>query len=359
MRRRPPGFTRAAEGAESTGGKGSEMKVRIIGDIYIDAEGMKESFASKGIRNIDIDAVQWALESAGELQKVNLLMERGGSEMYEVPDYIIDAVRDAEVIITEFCPINRHMIDSCPNLKAIGTIRAGTENLNVEYAREKGLRVFNNAGRNANAVADFTVGMLLSECRNIAKAHASIVSGGWKREFANSGMIPDLCGKTIGVIGVGQIGSKVARRLKAFEAKIVCYDPYCCDTNTEFDFVDLDTLLSASDFVTIHMRLTESTHHMLGRAELGRMKKTAYLINTARSGLIDEEALIEALREHRIMGAALDVFDQEPLPADSPFLSLDNVTLTPHMAGVTRDAFWGAPGLLAERMREYLESGLD
>ncbi|MGI6236361.1 MAG: 2-hydroxyacid dehydrogenase [Candidatus Excrementavichristensenella sp.] len=332
------------------------MKVRIIGDLYIDSEYMRGCFESKKIKNIDIGSVQWVLETHGDLQKVNLLVEHGGSEVYEVPNYVINAIKDAEVIITQFCPVNRRVIDNCPDLKAIGTVRAGLENVNVEYAKEKGIRIFNNAGRNANAVADFTVGMLLAECRNIARAHAAIVSGSWNREFANSGMVPDLPGKTIGIIGFGQIGSKVARRLKAFDAKIICYDPYYCDTNTEFDFVDLNTLLETSDFVTIHMRLTEDTHHMLGKAELAKMKSTAYLINTARSGLIDEAALVEALMKHQIMGAALDVFEEEPLSTKNLLITLDNVTLTPHMAGVTRDAFWGAPDLLVERMREYLES---
>jgi len=165
-----------------------------------------------------------------------------------------------------------------------------------------------------------------------------------------------LAGKTVGIIGVGQIGSKVARRLKAFDSKIICYDPYCCNTNTEFDFVDLDTLLKQSDFITIHMRLTESTKHMLGKRELALMKPTAYVINTARSGLIDEAALVEALQNKQIMGAALDVFEEEPLTSGNPLLALKNVTLTPHMAGASRDAFWGAPALLAQKIEKALQA---
>ena len=332
------------------------MKIAIIGDIYIDKQVMLDAFLGKELKGAEIVAVQWEVASQGELQQINLATEQGGSEVYEVPDAVIDAVRDAECLVTQFCPINKKVIDSCPNLKVIGTVRAGMENINTEYARDKGIRVVNTAGRNANAVADFTVGMMLSECRNIAKAHASIVHGGWQREFANSNMVPDLAGKTIGVIGVGQIGSKVARRLKAFDAHVICYDPYCCDTNTEFEFVDLDTLLRTADFITIHMRLTESTEHMIGRAELAKLKPTAYVVNTARSGLIDEAALVEALQQKKIMGAALDVFDEEPLTAGNPLLKLDNVTLTPHMAGVTRDSFWGAPALLAEKLRPFVEA---
>lgn len=332
------------------------MKLVVIGDIYIDSDGIRTAFEEKRIPNTEVSAVQWELASQGELQMVNLAVEQGGSEMYEVPDYILEHVKDAEILVTQFCPINKKVIDSCPKLKMIGTIRAGMENINCEYAKEKGIRIVNNAGRNANAVADFTVGMLLAECRNIGRAHASIVSGGWEREFTNTGMIPDLAGKTVGIIGVGQIGSKVARRLKAFDSKVICYDPYCCDTNTEFDFVDLDTLLKQSDFVTIHMRLTESTKHMLGKRELSLMKPTAYVINTARSGLIDEAALVEILRNKQIMGAALDVFEEEPLTAGNPLLALKNVTLTPHMAGVSRDAFWGAPALLAQKIEKALEA---
>lgn len=332
------------------------MKLVVIGDIYIDSVGIRTAFEEKKIPNVEVSDVQWELATQGDLQMVNLAVEQGGSEMYEVPDYIIEKVKEAEILVTQFCPINKKVIDSCPNLKIIGTVRAGMENINCEYAKEKGIRIVNNAGRNANAVADFTVGMLLAECRNIGRAHASLISGGWEREFTNSGMVPDLASKTVGVIGVGQIGTKVARRLKAFDCKVICYDPYCCDTNKEFDFVDLDTLLKQADFVTIHMRLTESTKHMLGKRELSLLKPTAYVVNTARSGLIDEAALVEALQEKRIMGAALDVFDEEPLEAGNPILQLKNVTLTPHMAGVTRDAFWGAPALLAQKIEKVLEA---
>ncbi|MEG2252630.1 MAG: NAD(P)-dependent oxidoreductase [Clostridia bacterium] len=286
------------------------MKIVVISDIYIDGEVILNAFEKKHLKGAEVSTVQWMLASQSDLQKVNLIVEQGGSEMFEVPDYIIDAVKGAECVVTQFCPVNKKMIDACPNLKIIGTVRAGMENINCEYAKEKRIRVVNNAGRNANAVADFTVGMLLSECRNIAKAHASIVNGGWQREFANSGLVPDLANKTVGVIGVGQIGSKVAQRLKAFDAHVICYDPYCCNANAEFEFMDLDALLREADFITIHMRLTKATEHMIGRDEIAKMKPTTYIVNTARSGLIDEKALVEALQQRKIMGAALDVFDE-------------------------------------------------
>lgn len=137
-------------------------------------------------------------------------MEQGGSEVVEPEDYILEAIGDADMVITQFCPITRRVIDACPNLKAIGVLRGGVENVNVAYASEKGILVLNTPGRNANAVADFTVGMMISECQNIAKAHRELKAGRWVRDYANAASAPDLCEKTVGLVGYGNIGRKVA-----------------------------------------------------------------------------------------------------------------------------------------------------
>ncbi len=325
------------------------MKLVVIGDIYIDHELIKDSFDRLNIPGLDVSSVQWQLKDDDELQTINLLVEQQGSEAYNAPQYILEAVKEADIIITQFCPVNRQMIDGSASLKMIGVLRAGLENVNVERAIQSGVAVMRTIGRNANAVADFTVGMLLAECRNIARAHMHVVREEWKRDFSNAGRVPDLADKTVGVVGLGQIGFKVAARLKAFDAKIIVCDPYFEGAlSDDYRMVDLDTLLRESDVITMHMRLTDITKHMIGEAEIAKMKPTAYIVNTARSGLIDEQALIKALQANRIAGAALDVFDKEPLDNNSPLLKLNNVTLAPHLAGTTRDAFAGAPDILAK-----------
>lgn len=330
------------------------MKIVGIGDLLIPCKDIINGFQSLKDEGFDISTVDWELENYTVLQNINLLVEQGGSETYEPPQYILDAVQDADIIITQFCTITQRVIDYCQNLKAIGVLRGGTENVNVSYATQKGILVFNTPGRNANAVADFTVGMLISECRNIAKAHLELKSGNWVRDFSNAEYVPDLCDKTVGIIGYGNIGRKVAQRLRGFEMNIIAYDPFITPENCDSQMVSLRELMMQSDFVTIHSRLSPETEKMINAELISLMKPTAYLINTARSGLVDEDALCCALASHKIAGAALDVFEVEPPGKDYKMVTLDNVTITPHLAGGTKDAFTQSPKLLASELRKVL-----
>lgn len=329
------------------------MKIVGIGDLLIPSADIKNGFENLKKQGHHVSTVDWKLDGYEELQNINLLVEQEGSETYEPPQYILDAVKDADIIITQFCTITKRLIDYCTNLKAIGVLRGGIENVNIEYASSKGILVFNTPGRNANAVADFTVGMLISECRNIAKAHRELKAGNWVRDYSNASYVPDLKDKTAGIIGYGNIGRKVAQRLKGFEMKIIAYDPYISDADG-VDMVSLETLMKESDFVTIHSRLSAETEKMINAELLSLMKPTSYFINTARSGLVDEDALCEVLKAQKIAGAALDVFEVEPPGKDYKMVTLDNVTITPHLAGGTRDAFTQSPKLLSEELEKVL-----
>ncbi len=331
------------------------MKLVGIGDLLIPAQYIEKGFAGFRDMGITVETVSWELSDYTELQHINLLVEQEGAEAYQPPDYILNAVRDADIIITQFCTITRSLIDHCRNLKAVGVLRAGIENVNLEYANEKGILVFHTPGRNATAVADFTVGMLLAECRNIAKSHMELKRGRWVRDYANAEYVPDLEGKTAGIIGYGNIGRKVAKRLRAFGMEIIAYDPYY--TGDDVTQVSLEELMKKSDFVLVHYRLTPESRHMINRDMLSLMKPTAYLINTARSGLVDEDALLWALKEKKIFGAALDVFEKEPPGEDYPLVTCENVTITPHLAGGTKDAFLNSPVLLADQIKTVLDGG--
>lgn len=329
------------------------MKLVGIGDLLIPSKYIERGFEELKRSGVSVETVSWELQDYEELQHINLLVEQEGAEVYQVPDYILKATEDADIIITQFCTITKALMDNCKNLKAIGVLRAGIENINIEHANQKGILVFHTPGRNATAVADFTVGMLLAECRNIAKSHYELKQGNWARDFANAAYVPDLEGKTAGIIGYGSIGSKVAKRLRAFGMNIIAYDPYF--KGDEVTLVSLEELMGSSDFVLVHYRLTQETKHMINKDMLRLMKPTAYLINTARSGLVDEDALVEALREKKIFGAAIDVFEKEPPGADYPLVTCDNVTITSHMAGGTKDAFLNSPVLLAGEIAKILD----
>lgn len=334
------------------------MKIVGIGDLLIPSADIYAGFRPLLADGFSLTVIDWKLDSYEQLQNINLLVEQGGAEMHQPEPYIIEAVKDADIIITQFCTITKSLLDACTHLKAVGVLRGGIENVNLEYASQKNVLVFNTPGRNANAVADFTVGMMISECRNIAKAHRNLKEGRWVRDYANAASVPDLCDKTVGIIGYGNIGRKVAARLNAFEMNVLVYDPYVTEAEG-VTIVSLEELMAQSDFVTIHSRLTKETEKLINERLLSLMKPTAYFINTARSGLVDEKALYEVLKDHRIAGAAIDVFEVEPPGADYPLVTLDNITITPHLAGGTRDAFTHSPVLLAKEMRKALVEHAD
>lgn len=328
------------------------MKLVGIGDLFIPCEYIEKGMASLKEKNINISTVEWKLKGFDELQNINLLVEQGGREDFEAPDYICEAVKDADIIITQFFPVGKKLIDKCSNLKYIGVLRAGYENVNFEYADSKGIKVFNTVGRNAHAVSDFAVGVMICEARNIARGHFGIKTGEWIRDYPNSDSIPDFTGKTVGLIGYGEIGRLVSKKLSGFDVDVLVYDPYY--KGNDVNIVSLEELMSKSDFISLHARLTKENEHMIGEKELSLMKPTAYIINTSRSGLIDEKALYNVLKNGEIAGAALDVFDMEPPSLDYPLVTLPNVTLTPHMAGGSKDAFFNTPKLLAEGIRKHL-----
>lgn len=334
------------------------MKLVGIGDLFIPASYIEKGFAPLREKGHLVEVMDWPLKSFDELQNYNLLVETQGCQALQPPQCIFELCADADVIVTQFCTVTRELVDACPKLKAIGVLRGGIENVCSEYAREKGIEVFNAPGRNAEAVSDFTVGMIICEARNIARGHHGILTGRWIRDYSNSGMIPDLPGRTVGLIGCGAIGMKVAKKLSGFDMTLLGYDPFASAERCKeagIEPVELDELMARADFVSLHARLTAENRHLIDARRLALMKPTAYLINTSRAGLIDEAALVEALRAKKIAGAALDVYEHEPPQPDDPLLALDNVTLTPHMAGGSNDAFFNTPILLRKRMEAWID----
>jgi D-3-phosphoglycerate dehydrogenase len=333
------------------------MRLVGIGDLFIPRKYIAEGFLPLSDLGVEVHTLDWALSGFQELQAINLKVEKGGAAAHEPPEEVRAAARSADILVTQFCPVTESLLDEAPNLKAIGVLRAGMENIDVAAATKRGIVVLNTPGRNADSVADFAVGMLLAEARNICRGHHGLKEGRWIREYPNSGMIPDLPGKTAGLVGFGEIGRKVAKRLAGFDLRIIAYDPFVKEAPEGVELVDLPTLMAESDFVTIHARLTAETHGLIGAELLSRMKRTAYLINTSRSALVDEKALYEVLAAKRIAGAALDVFDTEPPGREYPLVTLENVTVTPHMAGGSNDAFFNCPKLLAAEFRKILSGG--
>jgi len=299
---------------------------------------------------VEVDVRPWEHPTLEELQEANLKIEQGGPDAVPLPPELYDGLENYGILVTQFPPISRKFLEAAKNLKILGVLRGGVENIDVGYATERKIAIFNTPGRNARAVAECTVGLILTEIRNLARAHAALKQGIWTRDVPNKNDIPELLDKTVGLIGFGAIGQLAARFLNAFGARIIVYDPFYQEKNDSVKPVDLETLMQESDVVSLHARYGQATHHLVSRRHLEMMKPTAILVNTARSGLVDEAALVELLATKKIMGAALDVFDEEPLAKNSPFLSLDNVTIVPHLAGSTADAFRNSPKLFAAHL---------
>ena len=232
--------------------------------------------------------------------------ELRGAEACPVSAEMLEAVREAEILVTHVAPVNRAVLDAAPNVKIVGVLRTGTENVNLDLCRERGIAVYNAEGRNSTAVADLVVALMLCEMRNIARAHGALVQGKWVKMFPNIMMNRDMCRCTVGIIGVGKIGTMVAARLKGFGCRILGCDIFLSPEEIEkrgCEPVSKEELLRQSDFVTIHMRHEAGQSALIGADELAMMKKNAILVNCARAGLVDTAALVEALRAHRIGGA--------------------------------------------------------
>jgi D-3-phosphoglycerate dehydrogenase len=335
------------------------MKLLAISDAYIPEPFMRQGLEPLEQFGVEIETRTWQHASLEGLQQANLAIETDGPDAVTLPADLLERLDQFHIVIVQFAPAGRLFIEQAVNLALIGVLRGGTENVDLRQATDQGVCVMNTPGRNARAVAECTVGLILTEVRNLARAHARLKAGQWTRDFPNRGLIPELGGKTIGLVGYGAVGQLVAQFLTGFGSHIIAYDPYFKGQAGGTEMVGLDQLLERSDVVSLHARLTEENRHLIGRDQLDRMKPTAVLVNTARSGLVDERALVDALKRGSIMGAALDVFDVEPLPEDHPLLSIERVTLAPHLAGSTIDAFRNSPRIMAEHLSRMFRGSKD
>ncbi|MDH6278096.1 MAG: phosphoglycerate dehydrogenase [Rhodoluna sp.] len=271
---------------------------------------------------------------------------------------LLEAVHSASAILVRSATqVDAEVLAAAPNLKVVARAGVGLDNVDIKAATAAGVMVVNAPTSNIISAAELTCGHILSLARHIPAAHAALAEGKWKRS-AYTGT--ELYEKTIGIIGLGRIGALISERMKAFGTKVVAYDPYVTSARAQqlgVQLLSLDELIETSDFITIHMPKTPETTGMIGTAQLAAMKPTAYVINVARGGLIDEEALFEALTNNVIAGAGLDVFVSEP-PTGSPLLGLPNVITTPHLGASTDEAQEKAGISVAKSVRLALSGEL-
>jgi len=273
---------------------------------------------------------------------------------------IIEKAKDVDALVTLLSDkIDVEVFDSAPKLKIVAQMAVGFDNIDVNEATKRGIYVTNTPGVLTETTADFAWALLMAVARRVVEADKYVRSGRWKVNWHPSMLLGrDVHGATLGIIGAGRIGAAVARRAKGFNMKIL-YNSRTRKADLEKElgakYVDLENLLRESDFVSIHVPLTKETYHMINEERLKLMKRTAYLINTSRGPVVDEKALYKALKEGWIAGAALDVFEQEPTPADNPLLKLENVVVAPHISSASYETRSRMAEMAAENLVAFFE----
>jgi D-3-phosphoglycerate dehydrogenase len=261
-------------------------------------------------------------------------------------DEMIAHIGDADAVIVGVDPLDRDVLERAPRLKVIAKYGVGTDNIDMACAAERGIKVTTTAGANTEAVADYTFALLLAAARKVVPIDRACREGDWRKTTA-----VDVNGRTLGLLGLGQIGKAVVRRARGFGMRVLAYDAVRDEAFAAAGGVvyadSADEILREADFVSLHVPLTDATRHMIGSREFGLMKRTAVLVNTARGGLIDEGALLEALAGGRIWGAGIDVFEKEP-PDNRELLELDNLVIGSHCAASTVQAVDNM-GMMASR----------
>ena len=334
-------------------------KCVAVGDIFITPEMMKGGI-EKGYEDMMFDTKYFYFGSYDrhEMRNVVKTIETGGFETLALPEGLEEAMADAEVLMVHLCPVTKKLIEKAPNLKLILCNRGGHENLDIKAASEKGIAVLLNPAHNANAVAEYTVGLMLNEVRNISRSAMAIQKGEWREKYPNTEKkIREMSDMTVGIIGFGTVGRLLYDKLVSFNCKILIndmFENYSGINKNIAKFVSLDELLRESDIVSLHARLSKKSI-LLGAREFGIMKDTAYFINTARSYMVDYNALANALKTGSIMGAAIDVFDKEPIDESCPLLGLDNVTLTNHRGGDTINSYSDSPAMMMKVAYKYFD----
>ena len=338
------------------------MKISIYGDRFMKSEIFEEVIKKKlsdHIISFTKKDVEWPdgpfHNDYGKGHFSN------SKEYFGNEDDVINTVKDNEILITDLAPITENIINKIPNLKFIGVSRGGPVNIDIEACKKNNITVVNAPGRNASAVAEFTIASILSETRLVTKGHQSMVNGEWRGDLYRFDITGrELSELTIGLVGYSHIGKRVRNLLLPFGCKIIFSDPFVeedeIDKKNNIERVTKEDLILRSDVISIHARVTKETEKFFSENEFSKMKKGSYFINTARGPLVDYDALLKYLKNQHLGGAALDTFDIEPLPKDHPLRELNNVTLSPHIAGASIKTVYYAAEVIAEDLKNYLEN---
>jgi D-3-phosphoglycerate dehydrogenase / 2-oxoglutarate reductase len=334
-----------------------EFNILIIGDRFVAHQMFKGAIethldAIHRKANYTVFETRWPDDPLRDVEEVH--------EAVGDVDAMVSQLHDIDIIVTDYGAVTKRMIESAPRLKLIAVARGGPVSVNTNVAAKRGIPVVNLPGRNSRAVAEFTLGLILSQLKRISECHADMKVGIWRGDCYRFENAPrELPGLRAGLVGFGSVGRLLAQMLQCLGMNVVAYDPFVdarIFEERQVSRVDLDTLLARSDVVSLHARVTPQNLRMMAEKQFRMMKPAAYLINTARGDLVDYRALYTALKEGRIAGAALDIYDTEPIDPHHPLLELKNVTFAPHIAGSSRETAIRSAELLAQEIVRFVRN---
>jgi len=332
------------------------IRVLAAGDRFIRSARLRAALEAHIAGALEIREIEfpWPDEPFRAVAEVN---EASGTE-----EQLIQALQGVTALVTQLAPVTARVMDESPELRIIGVCRGGPTNINVSAAKERGIQVANVPGRNGVATAEMTIGLTLAALRGIPYAHDSLLRGEWRGDlYRDDAVGGEILGSTVGLIGAGAVGTHVARVMHAMGAQVVVYDPYLPRGALEgiAEHVStVDEVFRRSNVVSVHARLTPETATIVNATRLALLPDNAVLVNAARGGLVDYEAVADAIETGRLRAAAFDVFPSEPLDFSSRIVSLakegHNVVLTPHIAGASTPTAQRAADGVAEEVRRYL-----
>lgn len=292
----------------------------------------------------------------GDYRSVAKRIEDEGPNWVKYSEEYLEEIKDADALVVIYNGVNKDLLDHAKKLKYIAVMRSGLENIDLDECKKRGIVVSNCPGKVSEPVSELACTLILDALRGVTLVNKNWKPGDGFKAPKNSKLSYET---VIGLIGFGIIAKKVVRKLKGFDFNFVAYDPYAKEEDAKelgVTLLDLDDLMRKSDIISVHARLLPSTKNLVDQHQIELMKEDAVLVNTARAGLINEEALIEALKNHKIGGAALDVFQAEPLPDDHILHKLDNVVITPHMAGNAGDVMLLSVRIMMEEIIRYCKN---
>lgn len=311
------------------------------------AAAVRDAAAGAG-RTVEVTEITlpWPVTPFGRVAEVD---EASGTE-----DEMIAALDGAEVCVTQMGPLTERILAASPALRLFGVGRGGPVNANLAAATAHGVAVSYAPGRNATATAEHTLGMILAAARRIPQTHADLMAGRWRGDYYRYDEVGiELRGSTIGLIGGGAVGNRVAEMLAALGAHVLIHDPYLAES-TVAKLVSLDELLARSQVISLHARVTPETTGMIGAAQIAAMPAGGIIVNCARGALLDYDAVCDAIDSGHLFGAAFDVFPEEPIPAGSRLLTTPGIVLTPHLAGASKQTAANAARIVASDAGRYL-----